>query len=122
MKKNKTFRRAWAAGLGVAFLGTAAAFAHSGGPKGRFARLDTSGDGRVDYAEFQAGGEARIQRWFERVDSDGDGALTMAEVKAHRMDKRQKRFERIDVDGDGSLSPEELKAAKKGRRGRHRGD
>lgn len=49
-----------------------------------FARLDTNGDGRLEYAELEAMGAAR----FDGMDADGDGRLSLEEAQA-RWQARQ---------------------------------
>lgn len=77
--------------------------------------MDSSGDGRVSLAEYQA--------WmgyaFERMDSDGDGVLSAAELPggrgkpvslaAHR-DSLAAAFRRQDANHDGMLDARELVA------------
>lgn len=63
---------------------------------------DTSGDGQVDTAEFNAGFEAG--NMFARFDGDGDGMISQEEFS-------QGFFALLDTDGDGTLNDSEWNAA-----------
>ena len=60
----------------------------------RFTQMDTSGDGRVDYSEFQQGPVGKrggdAQTVFNRLDSNNDGYLTKEELRAGGRGKRPK--------------------------------
>lgn len=88
--------------------------------QGRFARVDTDGDGFLSLAELQAAaserGRKRAERMIERLDDDNDGRLSREELQ----DARSSRiFERADRDNNGSLSEEELSNLIERARGRH---
>jgi Ca2+-binding EF-hand superfamily protein len=101
------------------------------GPGAGFSELDSSGDGLVSFAEFQAAEHPR----FNKRDSNGDGKITLDELQSSinrqasqkgsekfkeldqnhdgvitRDEMLQQAFSRIDYDGDGSLSETELKS------------
>jgi len=87
------------------------------GPKsGRFAAMDTNGDGQISPEEMRAQAEKR----FGAADADGDGKVTVEEMVAHmeareearRAERRQRMAERMleraDDDKDGALSVAEM--------------
>ena len=63
-----------------------------GGGGERFAALDTSGDGSINYSEFQQGPMAKrggdAQAAFNRLDSNSDGSLSKEEMRAGAKGKR----------------------------------
>ncbi|MDO9518667.1 MAG: EF-hand domain-containing protein [Pseudohongiella sp.] len=75
-----------------------------------FSRMDTNGDGVINFAEFTA----MPVPSFDRQDSNGDGNISREEML-------EQRFTRMDRDGNGLLSAEELRGAdREGRRGEAR--
>ncbi len=87
----------------------------SGG--GRFAKLDTNGDGAVSLQEF----ESRALTHFDKADTNKDGKVTPEERKAafeaFRAEREQKRAER----GDKGPRAERGEHGRKGPRGEHPG-
>lgn len=53
--------------------------AHEGERGGRFSKLDTNGDGRVDAAETKSSAEQMLKR----LDKNGDGSLDASELTEH---------------------------------------
>ena len=53
---------------------------HGGGEKGKHARFDANGDGKVDRTELQSA----AAREFGRLDRNGDGSLTSDEFRSGR--------------------------------------
>jgi len=73
-----------------------------------FGTLDTSGNGLVTPAEFQA----HLGNSFDEIDAAADGQLTAGEIKA--SEARFKRYvttKPVDVDQDGLVSRSEYAAA-----------
>ena len=84
----------------------------------QFAQMDSSRDGRVSPAEFEAyrarQGERRQRglgyvgrRWFERTDANVDGNVSLAEAIARPLEM----FDMADVDRDGTASIREQSLA-----------
>jgi len=61
----------------------------------KFARMDRNGDGRVERAEFDDTGAARLAR----LDTDGDGQVSREEIRAYRHDRRRGRHNDLFPDG-----------------------
>ena len=79
-------------------------------------RVDTSGDGVLSEAEFDAAAE-RMRRFrkgpdFARLDADRDGRVTEAELAAGMSggdgDRAMQRFEAADANGDGAVTRAEF--------------
>jgi len=70
-------------------------------------KLDTNGDGVVDFSEMQAKHPELTIAEFNKMDTNSDGQLIPDELAAAHM---AKRMERIDTDGDGAISLEEMEA------------
>ncbi len=51
-------------------------------PQSPFAEIDTNGDGKIDYNEFLAAHEKKIEMRFKALDTNGDGFLTQDETMA----------------------------------------
>lgn len=113
-------------------LGTLSAQAN---PGHRMHKVDSNGDGVVDFNEMQAVrpeltleefnkmdansdgqlgrdelSEARFARRIKMVDKDGDGAISKDEMEEFHRRPHTGRFERFDSDGDGKLTQAELKS------------
>ena len=110
-------------------------------------QLDTDGDNRISYEEFEPPRQRGRDR-FEGGDTDGDGNLSREEMEAQlakqidemtaraieRFDaadldddgilsaeeRKRAGFDRMDADGDGYISADELEAAHRARRDHHR--
>jgi hypothetical protein len=79
------------------------------GTGGRFAALDTNGDGSITQAEAEAGAP-RLAEHFAQVDTNGDGLISREEMQAARgqfhqaMQARgEERFRSADKDGNGKI-------------------
>jgi Ca2+-binding EF-hand superfamily protein len=105
--------RFWVLGGLLALLVVPATHAAGGRGGPALERLDSNGDGRISFDEFQMPPEGRGPR-FERADSDGDGAVSRDEMQAAARDKYERaqqqlgeRFDAMDADGNGVVTPEE---------------
>ena len=79
-----------------------------GGAADRFRRLDANGDGKVTYAEFDAGFADRVFAIYNR---GGDGVITKAEwdaVERANETKAESSFRALDANHDGKLTRAEL--------------
>jgi Ca2+-binding EF-hand superfamily protein len=74
-----------------------------------FNKMDTNSDGQLVPDELAA---AHMAKRMERIDTDGDGAISLEEMEAHRPPHADaaERFQQFDSNSDGKLSQEELKA------------
>lgn len=84
-------------------VGVSAASAEVG-KGGRFAKLDSNGDGALSAQEF----EARTLTRFQKADKNQDGKVTAEERSALREGKIQKRFAKRDTNQDGVLQASEV--------------
>ncbi len=83
----------------------------------RYAEIDSDRDGRIVRREYMAFG----RRLFARLDSSGDGKLTLSEVRSRRTLKappakaRQAGglFEQLDNNRNGAISLDELLSARR---------
>ena len=85
----------------------------AGGFVARFHELDTNHDGKVTYAEFDAGFAGTI---FSQYNRDADGAVTLAEwdaIERAGQDKTQSSFKLLDRNHDGKLTRDELTHGKR---------
>ncbi len=57
---------------------------------GRFAKIDTNGDGKVDLNEFKNRNAAKMEAAFKEADANGDGALTPEEWRNARKARKGK--------------------------------
>ena len=80
----------------------------AGGFVTRFHELDTNHDGKVTYAEFEAGFAGTI---FSQYNRNADGTVTLAEwdaIERASQDKTQSSFQMLDRNHDGKLTRDEL--------------
>ena len=80
----------------------------AGGAVPIFHKLDTNNDGKVTYAEFDAGFADSV---FDTYDKNGDGVVTKAEwnaIEAANQDKTKASFAALDRNHDGKLTRAEL--------------
>ena len=85
----------------------------AGGFVTRFHQLDTSHDGKVTYAEFDAGFADTI---FSQYNRNGDGSVTLAEwdaIERADQDKTKSSFRTLDRNHDGKLTRDELTHGKR---------
>ena len=80
----------------------------AGGFVTRFHQLDTNQDGKVTYAEFDAGFADTV---FSQYNRNADGSVTLAEwdaIERADQDKTRSSFKLLDRNHDGKLTREEL--------------
>ena len=85
----------------------------SGGAVDRFHQLDTNGDGKVTYAEFDAGFAGTI---FSQYNRNADGSVTLAEwdaIERANENKTQSSFKMLDRNHDRKLTRDELTHGKR---------
>ncbi|GGD45155.1 hypothetical protein GCM10007235_16340 [Pseudoxanthomonas indica] len=95
----------------VGLWASAFAAGHDPAKGGKFASMDSDGDGQVSAAEHVAG----AKKMFTDMDSDMDGQVSAAEMDAARHDKAgakpamssADKIKKLDTDGDGRLSASE---------------
>lgn len=84
----------------------------AGGFVTRFHQLDTNNDGKVTYAEFDAGFADTI---FSQYNRNSDGAVTLAEwdaIERADQDKTKSSFRLLDRNHDNKLTRDELTRGK----------
>ncbi len=96
-------------------MSTADANTHkvAGGAVTRFHQLDTNGDGKVTFAEFDAGFAGTI---FSQYNRDANGVITLAEwdaIERANQDKTISSFKLLDRNHDGKLTTDELTHGKR---------
>ena len=80
----------------------------AGGAVPIFHKLDTNNDGKVTYAEFDAGFADLV---FDTYDKNSDGVVTRTEwnlIEAANQDKTKASFAALDRNHDGKLTRDEL--------------
>ena len=85
----------------------------AGGAVTRFHQLDTNGDGKVTFAEFNAGFAGTI---FSQYNLNDNGTVTRAEwddVERANTDKSISSFKLLDRNHDGKLTRDELTHGKR---------
>ncbi len=85
----------------------------AGGFVTRFHQLDTNNDGKVTYAEFDAGFADTI---FSQYNRNSDGAVTLAEwdaIERADQDKTKSSFRLLDRNHDNKLTRDELTHGKR---------
>lgn len=70
-------------------------------------KIDSNGDGIVDFSEMQAIHPGLTVDEFNKIDANSDGQLMSDELRAAHM---AKFMERLDTDGDGAISREEMES------------
>lgn len=72
-----------------------------------FAKLDTNGNGDVEFSEYQSADQERrralLKARFAKLDSDHSGSVSAAEYASYMG-----LFNSIDSDGDGSVTRQEM--------------
>ena len=71
-----------------------------------FKMADTSGDGRLDLAEFK---RYMLEAVYAEADANGDKKVTFEEWKAANPDAKIEKFRAADKNGDGVVTPEEAR-------------
>lgn len=97
-----------AAASGCQSTADANARKQAGGFVTRFHELDANNDGRVTYAEFEAGFAGTIYSQYNR---NADGAVTLAEwdsIERAAEDRVLSSFQMLDRNHDGKLTRDEL--------------
>ncbi len=85
----------------------------SGGAVTRFHQLDTNSDGKVNFAEFDAGFADTI---FSQYNRNADGSVTLAEwdaIERANENKTRSSFRLLDRNHDGKLTRDELTHGKR---------
>ena len=85
----------------------------AGGAVTRFHQLDTNGDGKVTFAEFNAGFAGTV---FSQYNRDANGTITQQEwdtVEQANTNKSISSFKLLDRNHDGKLTKDELTHGKK---------
>ena len=85
----------------------------AGGAVTRFHQLDTNGDGKVTFAEFNAGFAGTI---FSQYNRDLNGSISLAEwdaVERANTNKSISSFKLLDRNHDGKLTTDELTHGKR---------
>ena len=80
----------------------------AGGAVTRFHQLDTNGDGKVTFAEFNAGFAGTV---FSQYNRDLNGSISLTEwdaVERANTNKSVSSFKLLDRNHDGKLTTEEL--------------
>lgn len=72
-------------------------------------RLDTNGDGKIDYEEFSKGALERAEKIFVKADVDGNGTITKEEFLQYTLETSKAQFERMDKNGDGFFTSGDAK-------------
>lgn len=86
-----------------------------------FAKVDTDGNGQIDYVEFSSyvdRHETELREAFAAIDTDGSGTISKEEVQAllDRMhlhaspERRDEILKVLDADGDGTISYSEYRS------------
>ena len=77
----------------------------------RIDRIDSNGDGVVDFSEMQAMRPDLTPEEFNKMDTNSDGQLAREEMRAaHSEAHFERRIKLVDRDGDGAISAEEIEA------------
>lgn len=85
----------------------------AGGAVTRFHQLDADHDGKVTFAEFDAGFAGTI---FSQYNRDANGTITLAEwdaIERANQDKSISSFKLLDRNHDGKLTTDELTHGKR---------
>ena len=85
----------------------------AGGAVTRFHQLDTNGDGKVTFAEFDAGFADTV---FSQYNRNADGTVTLAEwdaIERANESKAKSSFKLLDRNHDGKLTRDELSHGKR---------
>ena len=85
----------------------------AGGAVTRFHQIDANNDGKVTYAEFDAGFAGTI---FSQYNRDANGTITLAEwdaIERANQDKTLSSFKLLDRNHDGKLTTDELTHGKR---------
>ncbi len=57
---------------------------------GRFAKIDTNGDGKIDFNEFKKRSDARVEAAFKAADANGDGSISPEELRNAQKERKRR--------------------------------
>ena len=104
LQKRNTKRCSGRAAIAVSTV--ALLFSACATPPDSFKIADTSGDGRVESAEF---GRYMLEAIYAEADANRDKKITFEEWKAANPDAEQGKFKAPDRNRDGVVTPQEAK-------------
>ena len=88
--------------------GAASAGANDNPAKGKMAKIDRDGDGKISREE--AASFPRLAKHFDQIDSNKDGGLSRDELVTARKKAAAAKFKALDANGDSRISRAEADA------------